>query len=76
MDPQSLKKINDALKNEQSVILLTEISENSGGRDRVIYQGDKLAGEMGEAIDAVFTSGNSGIARLNGSEFFLNLYLP
>ncbi|MBL1404887.1 MAG: hypothetical protein COC00_002800 [Rhizobiales bacterium] len=76
MDPQSLKKINDALKNEQSVILLTEISENSGGRDRVIYQGDKLAGEMGEAIDAVFTSGNSSITRLNESEFFLNLYLP
>lgn len=76
MDPQSLKKINDALKNEQSVILLTEISENSGGRDRVIYQGDKLAGEMGQAIDAVFTSGNSGIATLNGSDFFLNLYRP
>lgn len=76
MDPHSLKKINAALNLGNTVILLTEISENSGGRDRVIYQDDALVGEMGEAVNAVFTSGNSTIAVINGSEFFLNIYTP
>lgn len=76
MDPHSLKKINAALNLGNTVILVTEISENSGGRDRVIYQDDALVGEMGEAVNAVFTSGNSTIAVINGSEFFLNIYTP
>lgn len=84
MDPQSLKKINAARINCQTVMLLTEIGIESGGssrggfsgRDRVIYPSDKLSGEMGRAIDKAFLSGKSGVAIINGSEFFLNVYLP
>lgn len=76
MDPQSLKKINVARKNRQAVILLTEISTDSEGRDRVLFRVDKLSGEMGDAVDKVFTSGNSGVAVINGAEFFLNVFLP
>lgn len=76
MDPQSLKKINAARKNNQTVILLTEISAGSVGRDRVIYQHDKLVGEMGRAVDKVFATGKANIAIINGCEFFLNLFLP
>lgn len=76
MDPQSLKKINAARKNEQTVILLTEISVGSIGRDRVIYQHDNLAGEMGRAVDNVFATGKSNIAIINGSEFFINVFTP
>lgn len=76
MDPHNLKKINVARKNRQAVILLTEISSDSGGRDRVIYQSDTLAGEMGDAVTQAFKSGNSGVTIINGAEFFLNVYLP
>lgn len=73
MDPLSLKKINVAYRNRQSVILVTEISS---GRDRVIAQGDTLVGAMDEAVGKVFRSGNSALVEINGAEFFLNVYQP
>jgi len=73
MDPQSLKKLNAARRDRKAALLLTELGE---GRDRVIIEGDRVAGELGEAVSKAFKSGKSGVFTLAGEEFFLNVHVP
>lgn len=73
MDPQSLKKINAAVRERKAALLLTEMKS---GRDRVILEGDVVSGALGEAVTKAFQSGKSGLADIDGVEFFLNVRLP
>lgn len=73
MDPQSLKKINAAVRERKAALLLTEMKS---GRDRVILEGDAVSGALGEAVTKAFQSGKSGLADIDGVEFFLNVRLP
>ncbi|WP_027231613.1 XdhC family protein [Phyllobacterium sp. UNC302MFCol5.2] len=73
MDPFCLKKLNEERRARRAAILLTDIGD---GRDRVIRQGDPVAGALGHAVRTAFLSGRSGIADVDGRSFFLNVHLP
>ncbi|MFC5583634.1 XdhC family protein [Nitratireductor kimnyeongensis] len=73
MDPHSLKKLNALRRERNAAILLTDLGD---GRDRVIGEGDAVAGTLGEAVARAFRSGKSGVAEVDGRQFFLNVHLP
>ncbi|MCC5777713.1 XdhC family protein [Nitratireductor sp. B36] len=73
MDPHSLKKLNALRRDRKAAILLTDLGD---GRDRVIGEGDTVAGVLGEAVARAFRSGKSGVVEVDGRHFFLNVHLP
>ncbi|WP_349366889.1 MAG: XdhC family protein [Nitratireductor rhodophyticola] len=73
MDPHSLKKLNALRRERQAAILLTDLGD---GCDRVIGEGDTVAGALGDAVARAFRSGKSGVAEIDGRDFFLNVHLP
>jgi xanthine dehydrogenase accessory factor len=73
MDPYSLKKLNQRRRERRAAILLTDLGD---GRDRVVAEGDPVAGALGDAVAAAFRSGKSGTAEADGRTFFLNAHLP
>ena len=73
MDPYSLKKLNQCRRERRAAILLTDLGD---GRDRVVVEGDAVAGSLGEAIATAFRSGKSGTVEAEGRSFFLNVHLP
>ena len=73
MDPLNLKKLNAARNARKAAILLTDIKT---GRDRLILEGDSLAGDLGEQITKTFRSGKSAMVEAGGSEYFLNVHVP
>jgi xanthine dehydrogenase accessory factor len=73
MDPQSLKKLNAARAARQAIALVTDLGD---GRDRVVHEGDAVAGDLGAALDRVFRTGKSGVVDVDGREFFINVHLP
>jgi xanthine dehydrogenase accessory factor len=73
MDPFSLKRLNAARRQRQAAILVTELGE---GRDRVVLEGDAVAGDLGLAIGRAFQSGKAGAVDAEGQNFFLNVHLP
>jgi xanthine dehydrogenase accessory factor len=73
MDPYSLKKLNKERQARRAAVLLTDIAD---GRDRVIKEGDPVAGTLGEAINQAFLSGKSTIIEVDGRSFFLNVHVP
>ncbi|GAB5508556.1 MAG: XdhC family protein [Rhizobiaceae bacterium] len=73
MDPHSLKKLNALRRERQAAILLTDLGD---GRDRVIGEGDTVTGALGDAVARAFRSGKSGVAEIDGRDFFLNVHLP
>jgi xanthine dehydrogenase accessory factor len=73
MDPLSLKKINAERRARRAAMLVTDLSD---GRDRVVREGDAVAGELGGAVLKAFRSGRSGTVEAAGRSFFLNVHLP
>lgn len=73
MDPFALKTLNAERRARRAAILVTELD---GGRDRVVREGDVVAGALGEAIGGAFRSGRSGTVEADGKKFFLNVHLP
>lgn len=73
MDPFLLRKLNTERTARRAVIHLTDLGD---GRDRVIREGDPVAGPLGEAIAGAFRSGKSGLVEAEERKFFLNVHLP
>ncbi|SOE08520.1 predicted sulfurylase large subunit (molybdopterin cytosine dinucleotide biosynthesis) [Hoeflea halophila] len=73
MDPHLLRKLNEARRERQAVIMLTDLSE---GRNRLVKKGDPVSGELGEAVTKAFRSGKSGAMEAEGQRFFINVHLP
>lgn len=73
MDPFVLKTLNAERRARRAVIVVTDLGD---GRDRVVREGDAVAGELGEAIGKAFRTGSSGLAPAEGRNFFLNVHLP
>jgi xanthine dehydrogenase accessory factor len=73
MDPLHLKKLNAERRARRAAILVTDLGD---GRDRIVREGDTVAGELGEAIAKAFRSGASGSVEAEGRTFFLNVHLP
>lgn len=73
MDPYALKTLNAERRARRAAILVTDLGD---GRDRVVREGDHVAGELGDAIARAFRTGNSGSIEAEGRTFFLNAHLP
>jgi len=73
MDPYILKTVNAERRARRAVILVTDLQD---GRDRIVKEGDPVAGALGEAVATVFRSGKSGQVEADGRNFFLNVHLP
>ncbi|WPE20142.1 XdhC family protein [Shinella zoogloeoides] len=73
MDPYLLRRLNKERAARRAVLHLTDLGD---GRDRVIREGDPVAGPLGEAVTAAFRSGRSGVVEAEERKFFLNVHLP
>ncbi|TYR31097.1 XdhC family protein [Mesorhizobium microcysteis] len=73
MDPHVLKSLNAERRARRAAILVTDLGD---GRDRVVREGDAVAGTLGEALDKAFRTGKSQTAEAEGRSFFLNVHLP
>ena len=73
MDPFALKKLNAARRARKAAVLLTDLGD---GRDRVIEEGDPVAGNLGEAIARTFRTGKAEQATIDGRPFFINPHVP
>lgn len=73
MDPHLLRKLNRERAARRAVIHLTDLGD---GRDRVICEGDPVAGPLGAAVGDAFRSGRSGVVEAEERKFFLNVHLP
>lgn len=73
MDPYHLKKLNAERRARRAAVLVTDLGD---GRDRLVCEGDAVAGELGVAIAAAFRTGASRVVEAEGRSFFLNAHLP
>lgn len=73
MTPHLLKQLNAARGARHAVMLVTDLGD---GRDRVIREGDAVAGELGDAVGKAFRTGRSQAVEIDGRTFFLNVHLP
>jgi len=73
MDPHLLRKLNEARRQRQAVIMLTDLA---GGRNRLVMKGDPVSGELGGAVEKAFRTGKSASVEVEGQRFFLNVHLP
>jgi xanthine dehydrogenase accessory factor len=73
MDPLNLKKLNAERRARRAALLATDLGD---GRDRIVREGDVVAGELGEAVAKAFRSGRSGRVEIGGREYFLNVHVP
>ncbi|MEM7214264.1 MAG: XdhC family protein [Pseudomonadota bacterium] len=73
MDPQVLKKLNQARGERKAAVVVTDFSD---GRNRIVLEGEAVEGALGEAIAAALRSGKSAKIDLNGRSVFLNAYVP
>ena len=73
MDPANLKYLNAEKNQRRAALLVTELD---GGRDRLIREGDIVAGELGSLVAKAFLTGKSGIAMIGDAEYFLNVHVP
>lgn len=73
MDPLVLKKLNAERRARRAAILVTSLGD---GRDRIVREGDQVAGALGDAAVSALQSGKSGIVEVDGESFFLNVHLP
>jgi len=73
MDPFVLKTLNEERRARRAAIVVTDLGD---GRDRVVREGDAVAGELGDALGKAFRTGKSGSVDAEGRSFFLNVHLP
>lgn len=73
MDPILLKQLNAERTSRRAALLLTDLG---GGQDRLIKQGDAVAGALGEVVAGAFRTGKSTTADVDGRRYFLNVHVP
>lgn len=73
MDPNLLKQLNAERQARRAAILVTDLG---GGGDRLVREGDKVGGALGDALAKAFRSGRSVTAEADGKSYFLNAHLP
>ncbi|MBO6719564.1 MAG: XdhC family protein [Rhizobiaceae bacterium] len=73
MDPKLLRQLNAERAARRAAILVTDLER---GSDRLVREGDDVAGELREAVERGFRSGKSGVAEIDDRQMFLNVHLP
>lgn len=73
MDIEALKRLNQARLARRAAVLVTDLK---GGASRLVFEGEKLDGGLGDAVARAFRSGKSGSVEADGKSLFLNVHLP
>lgn len=73
MDPKVLVKLNEAKRNRRAAMVITHLGD---GRDRLVVEGERAEGELGEAIGKAFLTGRSQKVVVNDEPVFLNVHVP
>ena len=73
MEVSSLQALNAARRRRKAAVLVTDL--DTGG-NRVILEGDAVAGSLGDRVGAAFRTGKAGAVDVAGRNLFLNVYLP
>lgn len=73
MDPLNLKKLNAARRQRRAIAHIVNLTD---GRDRVVEEGQEVAGALGEALETGFRTGRSARLEADGAQFFVNVHLP
>jgi len=73
MDASLLKALNTERRARRAVIALTDLTD---GSCRIVREGDRLEGALGDAVSKGFRTGNSASVEAGGKDFFLNVHLP
>lgn len=73
LDPQILKALNTERRARRAAVLVKNLAD---GRDRLVREGDIVAGELGPLVEAAFRSGKSGAVEADGSSWFLAVHAP
>ncbi len=68
-----LKQLNAERDARRAVILVTDLDD---GSSRIVREGERPDGELGEAVEKAFRSGKSGTVELDGRSLFLNVHVP
>lgn len=73
MDPFVLKTLNAERRARRAAAVVTDLGD---GRDRVVREGDQVAGDLGIALGKAFRTGSSSTIAVDGRSFFINVHLP
>ncbi|MCO5065870.1 MAG: XdhC family protein [Rhizobiaceae bacterium] len=73
MDPYVLKTLNAERLARRAAAVITDLDD---GRDRIVREGDKVVGDLGEALARAFRTGQSATVQAEGRHFFVNVHLP
>ncbi|MCB1464877.1 MAG: XdhC family protein [Nitratireductor sp.] len=73
MELAKLTQLNEERRARRAVILLTDLGD---GSSRIVREGEKLDGELGEAVAKAFRSGKSGTIEADGRTLFMNVHVP
>ena len=65
MDPYVLKTLNEERRARRAAVLVTDLGD---GRDRIVREGDHVAGDLGAAIARAFRTGNSESVEAEGPD--------
>lgn len=73
MDPYVLKTLNAERRARRAAAVVTDLGD---GRDRIVREGDTVAGELGVAVAQAFRTGQCATVQAEGRTFFVNVHLP
>src|SRR5690606_1788018 len=67
------KALNAERRSRRAAILVTDLGD---GSDRLVREGDRVEGPLGEALASTFRTGRSSAMEAEGRSYFLNAHLP
>jgi xanthine dehydrogenase accessory factor len=73
MDARLLQELNEERRARRAAMLATDLDS---GTARLIREGDRLHGQLADAVEKAFRSGKSGQVEADGQTLFLNVHLP
>ncbi len=73
MDSDALKKLNEERRARRACVLVTALGD---GSSRIVTEGDRVKGELGDAVGNAMRSGKSRLFEIEGNSYFLNVHLP
>lgn len=73
MDVRTLESLNEARRDRQAIVLVTDLSN---GSVQAFRQGDQLPSGWDTIVSRALASGHSGLTVLEERQIFINTYLP
>jgi xanthine dehydrogenase accessory factor len=70
---ETLVRLNSLRRERRAAIVISDLGQ---GRQRLLVEGEVVGNDLDAAISAAFRTGKSSRIELDGTQFFLNAYLP